>query len=186
MIEEDRIAAAVKEILEALGEDTLREGLIKTPQRVAQLYRRLFSGLGVDPGEALDTIFKEEHQETVILRDIAFYSMCEHHLLPFFGQAHIGYLPNGHIVGAGNLVRALEVVAKRPQLQERMTAQLAEAIYTTLDPKGVAVVVEARHLCLEMRGGQKQGSVLVTSATRGPFEGGQVSQQELLAMLYRR
>ena len=186
MIQEDRIRAAVKEILEALGEDTQREGLENTPRRVAQMYRDLFSGVGVDPTEVLTTAFEEDHHDTVILRDIAFYSMCEHHLLPFFGQAHIGYVPNARIVGASKLVRALEVVAQRPQLQERMTAQLADAIYTSLNPKGVAVVLEAQHLCMVMRGVRKQGSSIVTTATRGDFEGSRITQQELLALLYRR
>ncbi len=187
-MDEERIKSAVAAILEATGEDPLREGLRGTPGRVARMYAELFSGIGVDPRSALDTIFEEEgHQEgVVIVRDVPFFAMCEHHLLPFFGQAHMGYIPDGKIAGASKLARALEVVARRPQLQERMTSQLADAIYDVLRPDGAAVVIEAEHLCMSMRGVKKDGSLIVTSATRGLFAGRGISRGEFLTLLQRR
>ena len=186
MIDKHRIKVAVKEILQAIGEDTEREGLKDTPRRVAQMYSDIFSGIKIDPAKSLTTVFEETYQDTVIFRDLAFFSMCEHHLLPFFGQAHIGYLPNTHIAGASKLARVLEVVSRRPQLQERMTAQIADAILKTVRPKGTAVVLEAQHLCMVMRGVQKVGSSIVTSATRGDFEGSPITPQKLVDLLYRR
>ena len=187
MAEEERIRSAVLTILQAIGEDPKREGLRDTPRRVASMYTELFLGIGVNPASALDTIFEEEeHQDDlVILRDVRFFSMCEHHLLPFFGQAHIGYIPRGRIAGASKLARALEVVARQPQLQERMTSQLADAIYEALTPDGVAVVIEAEHLCMSMRGVNKHGSIIVTSATRGAFNHDGLSKSELLGLLQR-
>ena len=188
MVEEQRIQSAVAEILEAIGDDRLREGLRDTPQRVARMYAELFSGIGIDPRSALDTVFNEEELQegTVIVRDVPFFSMCEHHLLPFFGQAHMGYIPDGKIAGASKLARALEVVARRPQLQERLTSQVATAIHDVLEPDGVAVVVEAKHLCMSMRGVKKEGSLIVTSATHGTFDKCGITRGELLASLQRR
>ena len=188
MAEEQRIQSAVEAILEAIGEDPLREGLRQTPQRVARMYAELFSGIGVNPRSVLDTIFEEEQcqEEVVIVRDVPFFSMCEHHLLPFYGHAHMGYVPDAKIVGASKLARALEVVARQPQLQERMTGQLADAIHDVLSPDGVVVVIEAEHLCMSMRGVKKGGSLIVTSATRGLFEKGGISKTEFLALLHRK
>ena len=188
MVEEQRIQSAVGTILEAIGDDPLREGLRDTPNRVARMYAELFSGMGKDPGSALDTVFEEDVQQddVVIVRDVPFFSMCEHHLLPFFGQAHMGYIPNKKIAGASKLARALEVIARRAQLQERMTGQLADAIHDVLMPDGTVVVIEAEHLCMSMRGVQKSGSLIVTSATRGRFSKCGVTRGELLAFLQRR
>ena len=185
MVEEQRVQSAVKAILEAIGDDPLREGLRNTPQRVARMYGEIFSGIGVDPRSALDTVFEGEGHpgDVVILRDVPFFSMCEHHLLPFFGRAHMGYIPDGNIVGASKLARALELVARRPQLQERMTGQLADAIHDVLSTDGAAVVIQAEHLCMSMRGVKKEGSLIVTSATRGPFEKRGISRAEFLATL---
>ncbi len=188
MLDEERIRSAVSAILEAIGEDSSREGLKDTPRRVASMYAELFSGIGIDPRSALDTIFEEEQyqEEMVILRNVPFYSMCEHHLLPFSGQAHMGYIPQGRIAGASKLARALEVVARRPQLQERMTSQLVDAIHDVLKPDGSAVVIEAAHLCMSMRGVKKEDSHIVTTATRGRFSNGGLSKAEFLALLQRR
>ena len=188
MVAEDRIQEAVYAILDSIGEDPSREGLRETPRRVARMYAELFSGIGVDPRSALDTIFEDEGQsgETVTLRDMPFFSVCEHHLLPFHGYAHVGYIPDGKIVGASKLARALEVVARRPQLQERIGTQLASAIHDVLTPGGTAVVIEAEHLCMSMRGVKKQGARIVTTATRGSFANGGISKGEFLALLHRR
>ncbi|MBI2936308.1 MAG: GTP cyclohydrolase I FolE [Chloroflexi bacterium] len=183
MGQQEKIQAAVRAILEAIGEDPEREGLQRTPLRVAEMYRELFSGLGQDPREILATGFEEGYQGTVVVKDIPFYSVCEHHLLPFSGVAQVGYIPRGRIVGASKLVRALEVVARRPQLQERLTGQLADAVFEALGPDGVAVVVAAEHLCMSMRGVKKPGSRIVTTATRGDFSATGVSKGELLMQL---
>jgi len=186
MIQEDQIRQGVATILAAIGEDPGREGLRDTPDRVARMYRELFSGIGLDPAEAFTTAFEEEYdQGIVILRDVSFYSMCEHHILPFFGMAQMGYIPSGKVCGASKLVRALELVARRPQLQERMTSQLADAIYRALEPDGVVVVVEAEHLCMTMRGVRKPGSQIVTSAVRGPFSRGDMSPNDFLSLVQR-
>ena len=150
------------------------------------MYLELFSGVGLDPAEAIDAVFEENHYDPVILKNVTFYSVCEHHLLPFFGVAQIGYLPKGRIAGASKLARALDLVSRRPQLQERMTSQLADAIYSAMDPDGVAVVVEAEHLCLSMRGVRKPGSRIVTSAVRGPFAASSIGPKDFLAMLQGR
>ena len=188
MVDEERIRSAVAAIVEAIGDDRSREGLRDTPQRVARMYAELFSGVGVDPRSALDTTFEEEdhYEDAVIVRDVPFFSMCEHHLLPFSGQAHMGYVPDGKIAGASKLARALEVVARRPQLQERMTGQIADAIHDVLKPRGVSVIIEAEHLCMSMRGVKKEGSLVVTSATRGLFDKDGISRDEFLALLQRR
>lgn len=168
-IDEERIKRAVNEILLAIGEDPTREGLVGTPRRIAEMYREIFCGLREDPGRVLAVGFDEGHQEMIVLRDIPFYSMCEHHLLPFHGVAHIGYIPNGRVVGISKLARVVEILARRPQLQERLTSQIADTIVEGLRPQGVAVVVKAEHLCMTMRGIKKPGSLVVTSANRGLF-----------------
>ena len=187
MVDEARIGEAVVQILEAIGEDPEREGLRGTPRRVARMYAEILSGIGGDPRSALDTIFQEdgEHEGVVVVREVTFYSLCEHHMLPFFGRAHMGYVPDGRIVGASKLARALEVVARRPQMQERLTAQLADAIYDVLRPDGAGVVVEAEHLCMSMRGVGKEGSLILTTATRGEFAKGVTTRRELVELLQR-
>lgn len=149
------------------------------------MYGELFCGVGMDPTEAIDAVFDEESADPVVLRDVSFYSMCEHHLLPFFGTARLAYIPNGRIAGISKLARALEVACRRPQVQERLTGEVADAIYSALSPQGVAVELEAEHLCMAMRGVQKPGSRVVTTAVRGSFSGGRWSQDSLLALLRR-
>ena len=182
-IDQPRIAQAVREILEAIGEDPHREGLLETPRRMAQMYAELFSGLSQDPREVLSTGFAESHKEMVILKNIPFYSLCEHHFLPFHGVAHAGYVPEGRIAGASKIARAVDILARRPQLQERLTGQIADCIMDGLAPDGVAVVIEAEHLCMTMRGVQKPGTVLVTSAIRGGFRRRAVTRAEFLALV---
>ena len=162
-----RIERAVREILAAVGEDPDREGLLETPARVARMYAELFSGLHDDPREHLKKFFSEKYDELVLVRDISFNSMCEHHLLPFMGVAHVGYIPNGRVIGLSKLARVVEVVSKRPQVQERMTEEIANLLMEELDVKGVAVVVEATHTCMTIRGIRKPGSLCVTSAMKG-------------------
>ncbi len=147
------------------------------------MYLELFSGVGADPAQAIDAVFEEESHDPVVMRDVSFYSVCEHHLLPFFGQAHMAYIPNGKIAGLSKLARALEVAARRPQVQERLTGQLADAIYSSLSPQAVAVKLEAEHLCLAMRGVRKPGSLVVTTAIRGTFDNSGLNQGDLLALL---
>lgn len=179
-----RIRAAVVELLEAVGDDPAREGLADTPRRIADMYADIFDGLGVDPAEYLRVGFEVAHDEMVILRNIPFYSMCEHHLLPFHGEAHVGYLPEGRVVGISKLARVVEAYARRPQLQERLTSQVAETIMEALAADGVAVVVEAEHLCMTMRGVRKPGSRMVTSAMRGQFKRSSVTRAEFLALVH--
>jgi len=188
MVDQAKIQRAVVLIIEAIGEDPKREGLANTPQRVAEMYAELFSGLARDPKEELATGFGEGHREMVVVKDIPFYSMCEHHLLPFYGLAHVGYIPNvnGRVVGASKLARVVEIVAHRPQLQERMTTQVAEAIVEALNPEGVGVVIEAEHLCMTMRGIKKPGSNIVTSANRGTFRRRAATRAEFLSLIARR
>ena len=185
MVDKEKIEKAALEMLTAIGDDPEREGLLGTPQRVAEMYTELFSGLEMDAGEVLSVGFEEGHREMVILRNIPFYSMCEHHLLPFYGVAHVGYIPNdkGRVVGISKLARVVDVFARRPQLQERMTTQIAEAIVKALEPDGVAVVIEAEHLCMTMRGIEKPGSNVVTSATRGTFRTRAVTRSEFLSLV---
>lgn len=185
-IHRQRIEQAVTTILEAIGEDPRREGLQKTPERVARMYDELFSGIGLDPEAALDTVFEADSHDPVVLGNIPFYSVCEHHLLPFFGLAHLAYIPNATIAGLSKLTRALEVASRRPQVQERLTGQVADAILAALSPDGVVVEIEAEHLCMSMRGVQKPGSRVVTSAARGRFELGALGREGLLALLRRR
>ena len=183
-VDEARIRAAVIEMLEAVGDDPNREGLLETPRRIAEMYAEIFEGLVEDPSEHLRVGFDVAHDEMVILRNIPFYSMCEHHLLPFHGEAHVGYLPEGRVVGISKLARVVEGFARRPQLQERLTSQVAEAIMEALLPDGVAVVVEAEHLCVTMRGVRKPGSRMVTSAMRGQFKRSSVTRSEFLALVH--
>lgn len=169
VIDLERIERAVTEILLAIGEDPERPGLLDTPDRVARMYAEVFRGLGTDPGEVLKMTFPEEHREMVILRDIPFSSFCEHHLLPFTGMAHIGYIPNGRVVGLSKLARLVEGYARRPQLQERMTSEIADTVMRILQPDGVAVLIESTHTCMTVRGIEKAGATMVTSAVRGGF-----------------
>ena len=165
-----QIEEGVRMILEAIGEDPNREGLLDTPQRVAKMYEEVFSGLEKSPEEYFDTIFSEQHEELVLVKDITFFSMCEHHLVPFFGKAHVAYIPrNGRVAGLSKLARAVDTVAKRPQLQERITTTVADVMMKKLEPLGVMVILEAEHMCMTMRGIKKPGSKTVTSAVRGIF-----------------
>ncbi|HWE97693.1 MAG TPA: GTP cyclohydrolase I FolE [Tepidisphaeraceae bacterium] len=179
-----RIEKAVREILIGIGEDPDREGLLKTPNRVARAYRELMAGLKIDPREYLKTVFHESYQEVVLLRDIEFHSLCEHHLLPFTGRAHVAYLPDGKIVGLSKLARVVEGYARRPQVQERLTTQIADAIMEELNPIGAACVIEAVHTCMTIRGVKKHGSVMVTSELRGIFKENPASRAEILSLMY--
>ncbi len=180
----EQIKEAVRMILEAVGEDPDREGLEDTPKRVAKMYAEVFSGLHADPSEHLQTVFGEDHEELVLVKDIPFYSMCEHHLVPFYGKAHVGYIPRGgKVTGLSKLARTVEVVARRPQLQERITSTVANTIVETLDPHGVIVVIEAEHMCMTMRGVQKPGAKTVTSAVRGTFAEDTAARAEVLSLI---
>ena len=183
-VDGERVRAAVVELLEAVGDDPQREGLLETPRRIAEMYAEIFGGLGEDPSEYLNVGFEVAHDEMVILRNISFYSMCEHHLLPFHGEAHVGYLPEGRVVGISKLARVVEAFARRPQVQERLTSQVAETVMNSLAADGVAVVVEAEHLCMTMRGVRKPGSRMVTSAMRGQFKRSSVTRSEFLALVH--
>jgi GTP cyclohydrolase I len=166
-----------------VGENPDREGLRDTPRRVADMYAEVFSGLREDPADVLRVGFEEGHQEMVIVKDIPFYSMCEHHFLPFHGVAHIGYIPNGRVVGLSKLARAVEILARRPQLQERLSSQLADVVMETMAPQGVAVVISANHLCMTMRGIRKPGSLTVTSAMRGVFQRSSATRAEFMSLI---
>lgn len=179
-----KIEQAVKMILEAIGEDPNREGLLDTPKRVAKMYEEVFAGLNDHPGEHLKTVFGEDHEELVLVKDIPFYSMCEHHLVPFFGKAHVAYIPRGgKVTGLSKLARAVEAIARRPQLQERITSKVADSLIETLDPHGVIVVVEAEHMCMTMRGVKKPGSKTVTSAVRGVFADEAAARAEVFSLI---
>jgi GTP cyclohydrolase I len=182
-IDKAKIEKAVASIIEAIGEDPEREGLVGTPRRIAEMYAEVFGGIYEDPGEELRVGFEEGHQEMVILKDIPFYSMCEHHFLPFHGLAHVGYIPSGRVVGASKIGRVVEILARRPQLQERLTTQIANTIVSVLEPKGVAVVIQAEHLCMTMRGVKKPGSNIVTSAMRGLFQKNPLTRSEFLSLV---
>jgi len=183
VVDRARIAEAMRQIIDAIGEDPQREGLAETPRRIAEMYADLFSGLDRDPLEVLRGGFQGEKDEPVILRNIPFYSLCEHHFLPFYGVAHVGYIPNGRLVGISKIARALDILARRPQVQERLTRQLADCILEALDADGVGVVLEAEHLCLSMRGAHKPGTRVVTLAVRGPFGKGTFARSEFLALV---
>ena len=174
---------AVRSLLTALGEDPDREGLADTPRRVAKMYRELFAGLSADPAEHLQRVFHERYDEIVLLRDINFFSLCEHHLLPFHGKAHVAYLPNGKVVGLSKLARTVDAFARRPQVQERMTCQVADALMEHLRPKGAVVVVEAAHMCMQMRGVQKPNGVMITSAVRGLFKESPAARAEVMSLI---
>ena len=185
MFDEAKIRKAINDIIEAIGEDPKRAGLLDTPERVAEMYAELFGGMKQDPREELKVGFELGHREMVVLRDIPFYSMCEHHLLPFYGVAHIGYIPNheGRIVGISKLARVVEVISRRPQLQERMTTEIADTIMDAIKPEGVAVVIQAEHLCMIMRGIKKPGANVVTSAIRGIFSRKAASRAEFFSII---
>ncbi|MDP8923773.1 MAG: GTP cyclohydrolase I FolE [Chloroflexota bacterium] len=177
------LARAVADVLRAIGEDPDREGLRRTPERVAEMYAEIFSGLAEDPGALLEGGFDEQHEEMVVLRDIRLQSVCEHHLLPFVGTAHVGYIPRGRVVGIDKIARAVDILARRPQVQERLTSQIADLLDSRLEPRGVAVIVSAEHLCMSMRGLRVPGSRVVTSATRGAFRTREATRLEFLALL---
>ena len=179
-----RMENAVREILIAVGEDPDREGLRDTPRRVAKMYAEMFSGLHADPRPILKKVFTEQYDEIVLVRDISFCSMCEHHLLPFMGKAHIGYLPDGKVVGLSKLARVVEVIARRPQVQERMTEDIANLLLDELNAKGVAVVIEATHTCMTIRGVRKPGSLCVTSAMKGLFRTNLSTRSEVMQLIY--
>jgi GTP cyclohydrolase IA len=184
-IDQARIEKAVLEIIEALGEDPRREGLVDTPERVARFYAEVFGGIHLDPAEVLDAFFGDEHyQEIVMVREIPFYSMCEHHFVPFHGEAHVAYMPRGRVTGLSKLARLVEGYARRPQMQERLTAQVADTLDSELDPLGVLVVIEAEHLCMSMRGVKKPGAKTVTSAVRGVMETNAATRSEAMSLLF--
>ncbi len=180
-----RVEVAVRELLAAIGEDPDREGLKRTPERVARAYAEQFAGLHMDPSDILQTVFDEGHEEMVLVKDIELYSTCEHHLAPFHGQAHVGYIPNtdGQITGLSKLARVVDLYAKRPQVQERLTSQIADALVRKLSPRGVIVVIDAEHLCMSMRGVRKPGSRTVTSAVRGAFETSPSTRSEAMSLI---
>jgi GTP cyclohydrolase IA len=179
-----KLEEAVAMIIEAIGEDQEREGLKDTPSRIAKMYGEIFSGIGQDAKKELTTGFEEGHQEMVVMTDIPFYSMCEHHFLPFHGKVHVGYIPHGRIVGVSKLARVVDIIAKRPQLQERLTSEIADTLMEGIQAVGVAVVVEAEHLCMTMRGIRKPGSRVVTSAMRGLFRHGEATRAEFFDIIH--
>jgi GTP cyclohydrolase IA len=179
----DALMSAVTDMVGALGLDVSSNGLADTPRRIADMYLELFEGLWLDPHEPLAVQFEEGHSEMVILRDVPFYSMCEHHFLPFHGRAHVGYLPDGRIVGLSKLARAVEIYARRPQVQERLTSQIADCLEEVIGAKGAGVVIEAEHLCMTSRGIRKPGSTMVTSAMRGRFREDQATREEFLRLI---
>jgi GTP cyclohydrolase IA len=180
-----RIERAVREILAAIGEDPDRDGLVDTPARVARAYAEQFSGLSQDPEDVLGTVFDADYDELILVRDIEVYSTCEHHLVPFFGRAHVAYIPNekGQITGLSKLARLVDVYARRPQVQERMTSQIAAALMRVLEPRGALVVIEAEHLCMSMRGVRKPGAKTVTSAVRGSIRDNPSTRAEAMSLL---
>ena len=180
----NKIEQAVKMILEAVGEDVNREGLLDTPKRVAKMYQEMFSGLQKDPRDYFETVFHENHDELVLVKDIPFHSMCEHHLVPFYGKAHVAYIPNdGKVAGLSKLGRCVETVARRPQLQERITSTVADTIMEMLEPKGVYVIIEAEHMCMTMRGLKKPGAKTVTSVAKGVYETDEVKRREVISFI---
>ena len=184
MINQDLIKQAVKLLLEGIGEDAEREGLLETPDRIARMYSEIFSGMEEDAGEHLSKVFSVDNNEMVLEKDIVFYSMCEHHMMPFYGVAHVAYIPDGKVVGLSKLARTVEVYAKRLQIQERMTGQIADAIMKELKPQGAMVVLEAEHMCMTMRGVKKPGSRTVSIAARGVFEEAPDLQDRFLQLLH--
>jgi GTP cyclohydrolase I len=185
-VDQPRIERAVREILSAIGEDPDRDGLLETPARVARMYAELFGGLHLEPARHLQKTFQETYDELVLIRDITFNSMCEHHLLPFIGVAHVGYIPRGSVVGISKLARIVEEISRRPQVQERMTQQIADLLVSELDPKGAIVVVEAEHSCMTIRGIRKPGAMTITSAVRGLFKKNESSRAEAMSLIHGR
>lgn len=184
MIDQKKIEKAVKNILEAIGEDTSREGIKDTPKRVSRMYAEIFSGMEKNPEKEITVFHNEDHEEMIMVRDISFYSICEHHLVPFIGHAHVAYIPKkGFITGLSKIVRVIEVFAKRPQVQERLTSQIADLLMKKLNPRGVLVIIEAEHLCMSMRGVKKPGAITTTSAVRGIFQKNSITRSEALALL---
>ncbi|MGE3166070.1 MAG: GTP cyclohydrolase I FolE [Planctomycetota bacterium] len=182
-MDHEKLVAAARMILEAVGEDPEREGLVDTPERIARMYAEVFAGLEQDPHTVLSTVFTEKYDEVVMVKDIPFFSMCEHHLLPFTGVAHVAYIPNGKVVGISKLARAVDLYGRRPQVQERLTNQIADLISEQLQPKGVAVVLEASHTCMTMRGVRKPGSLVVTSAMRGMIRSNVATRTEVMGLI---
>ena len=178
-----KIIAGAKLILEGIGEDLEREGLVETPERIARMYEEIFSGLGKDAEEILSKTFEVENNDLVIEKDITYFSMCEHHIIPFYGKAHLAYIPNGKVTGLSKLARTVEVYSRRPQIQERLTVQIADALERTLDPKGIMVMLEAEHTCMTMRGIKKPGSKTITTVTRGAFTEDKELQKMFLSMV---
>lgn len=185
-IDQEKIAVGIRMVLEAIGEDPDREGLRDTAKRVAKMYADMFQGLYENPRDHLTVLFDEQHDEMVLVKDVPFYSMCEHHLLPFQGQAHVAYLPRGKVVGLSKIVRVVEAFARRPQVQERLTSQIADLIMEELDAHGAAVVIEASHTCMTMRGVKKPGSSVVTSAMRGIFKTSEATRNEVMSLVLNR
>ena len=182
-MDKDKIKQGVQLIIEGIGEDASREGLVETPDRIARMYEEIFAGLNEDASVHLSKTFSTQNTDMIIEKDITFYSMCEHHFLPFYGKAHIAYIPNGRVAGLSKLARTVEVYARRPQLQERMTVQIADAIMENLDAKGAMVIIEAEHMCMTMRGIKKPGSKTMTVITRGEFKNNIELQKQFLAMV---
>jgi GTP cyclohydrolase I len=185
-VDQEKIRKAVRLLLEAIGENPKRDGLRETPDRVARMYEEIFGQGEQDPHVALSKQFDEQHHEVVLVKDIPFFSMCEHHLMPFFGKAHVAYIPNGRVVGISKLARVVEAFARRPQVQERMTSQIADIIDEQLKPDGVAVVCEGIHTCMTMRGVKKPGSAVITSAMRGGFRKRVSTRTEIMALIFGR
>ena len=183
MIDHEKIKEAVKLLLEGIGEDVNREGLKETPDRIARMYEEIYGGMDESAKEHLSKVFSVDHNEMVVEKDIVFYSTCEHHLMPFYGKAHVAYIPNGKVVGLSKLARTVEVYARRPQIQEQMTGQIADALMEYLAPQGVMVMVEAEHMCMTMRGVKKPGSKTVSIATRGSFEENELLQNRFFQMV---
>lgn len=184
-VDKQAIAAATRDLIVAVGEDPNRDGMTGTPDRVARMYEELLSGIGKDPADEIDVIFETDYDEMIMIRDIPLASLCEHHLIPFIGKAHVGYIPNknGQITGLSKLARAVDVASKRPQVQERLTMQIADAIESKLDPRGVIVVIEADQLCMTMRGDPKPGAITVTSAVRGVIRENTATREEAMRLL---
>lgn len=183
-MDKNKMAKAVRMILEAIGEDPKRRDLLATPQRVAEMYEEIFSGIKQDPAKELEVVLDQKHEEIILLKDIPLYSICEHHLLPFVGKAHIAYIPKeGRVTGLSKLARTVDILAKRPQVQERLTTQIAEVIMKILKPRGCIVIIEAEHLCMSMRGLKKPGILTVTSAVRGVFRENEKTRAEALALI---
>jgi len=183
-MDKKKIAKAVREILEAIGEDPKRRDIIDTPRRVADMYEEIFSGINKDPAKELEVILDQKHDEIILLKSIPLYSVCEHHLLPFVGKAHVAYIPRqGRVTGLSKLARVVDVLSKRPQVQERLTSQIAEIIMSKLKPQGCMVVIEAEHMCMSFRGVKKPGTLTVTSAVRGIFKKNEKTRAETLALI---